>query len=244
MSDVLAEILAGTRRRVDGRLAERRGAFRDALTAPGLSVIAEHKRASPSAGVIRADLSLAEVIGAYERGGARALSILTEPDRFAGSLDDLRDARSLTGLPLLRKDFIVTEYQVAEAAIAGADAILLIVAALASERLRALLALAESLGLDALVEVHDRAELEIALTAGAKIVGINNRNLATLDVSLQTTYELLPMIPAGVLRVAESGFSTREQLDALAAAGVDAVLIGEALMRAVDPEVACRRLTA
>jgi indole-3-glycerol phosphate synthase len=240
---VLDEIVADSRRRVADRLLARRHVFRDALAAPGLSLIAEHKRSSPSAGVIRADLGLADVIGAYAAGGARALSILTEESRFGGSLDDIRAARPLTQLPILRKDFIVTEYQVAEAATAGADAILLIVAALEPDRLAVLHSLAASLGLDVLVEVHDRRELEVALGTNPEIIGINNRNLATLQVDPQTTYELLPLIPDGVVKVAESGFRTREEIDRLAAAGVDAVLIGEALMRAQDLEAACRELT-
>jgi indole-3-glycerol phosphate synthase len=240
---VLAEIVAGARQRVAG-LRRPAGLFREALAAPGISVIAEHKRSSPSAGTIRADLALPEVVGAYERGGARALSVLTEESRFGGSLADIEAARAVTELPIIRKDFIVDPFQVAEAAVAGADAILLIVAAFPGGvgKLRELQALAAELALDVLMEVHDAAELEVALSLGAPIIGINNRNLATLEVSLQSTYELLPQVPAGTIKVAESGFSRRDQLDELAAAGVDAVLIGEALMRAPDLEAACRAL--
>jgi indole-3-glycerol phosphate synthase len=216
--------------------------FADALARPGLSVIAEHKRRSPSAGPIRADLELEDVVGAYERGGAAALSILTEGPSFNGSLDDLRAARAATGLPLLRKDFIVDPYQVQESFAAGADAILLIVAALTPGDLFALHAQATGLGLSVLVEVHDDPELEVALTLGAAIVGINNRDLKTLQVDTARTFELLPRAARRALVVAESGFSRADQLDELARAGVDGVLIGEALMRSPDIEAACRSL--
>jgi indole-3-glycerol phosphate synthase len=220
--------------------------FADALRgeAATVKVIAEHKRSSPSAGEIRADLQLSDVVGAYERGGAAALSILTEPTRFGGALGDLMAARSASSLPILRKDFIVEGYQVYEAHAAGADAILLIVAALSPQELKALYQLATGLDLDVLIEVHNADELKTALNISAPIIGINNRNLATLEVDLSTTYELLPQIPTGTIKVAESGFSTRTQLDELAKAGVDAVLIGEALMRSADLEAACRELTA
>jgi indole-3-glycerol phosphate synthase len=220
--------------------------FEDALARPGLSVIAEHKRRSPSAGPIREDLALADVVGAYERGGAAALSILTDGPSFGGSLDDLRAARAAAGLPLLRKDFIVDPYQVHESFAAGADAILLIVAALSSTDLAALHAEALGLGLSALVEVHDGHELEVALAVGARVIGINNRDLKTLEVDTGRTFELLARIPAPArphaLVVSESGFSRPGQLDELAQAGLDAVLIGEALMRSPDVETACREL--
>ncbi len=253
--DVLHEIVADTRRRVQTReasapdlsvaTARRPGAFHDALAAPGISVIAEHKRSSPSAGTIRADLSLGDVIASYERGGARALSILTEESRFGGSLADVEAARQVTELPIIRKDFIVTEFQLAEAAVAGADAVLLIVAAFpgAVPELRALNRKAHELGLDVVMEVHDAAELEVAIELESAIIGINNRNLGTLEVDLATTFELLPAIPAGTLKVAESGFRTAAEVQALQTAGVDAVLIGEALMRSADLEAACRELT-
>ena len=218
--------------------------FADALREPGVSVIAEHKRRSPSAGAIREDLELAEVVGAYERAGARALSILTEGPNFGGSLGDLRQARAAVSPPLLRKDFVVDSYQLLEAVAAGADAVLLIVAALGADELASLHGEATALGLDVLVEVHDRSELEQAVAAGAEIIGINNRDLTTLTVDLQTTFELVPQIPDGAIVVAESGFSRRDEIDELAAAGVDAVLIGEALMRSPDIEAACRALTA
>ncbi len=218
--------------------------FTGALARPGLSVIAEHKRGSPSAGAIRADLELEDVVGAYERGGAAALSILTEGPSFDGSLDDLRAAREATRLPLLRKDFIVDPYQVHESFAAGADAILLIVAALTPAELTALYAEAAGLGLSALVEVHDERELDVALALSASEIGINNRDLTTLEVDTRRTFELRPRVADRALVVAESGFSRPEQLDELAGAGVDGVLIGEALMRSRDIEAACRALAA
>lgn len=216
--------------------------FAGALARRGLSVIAEHKRRSPSAGPIREDLALEDVVGAYERGGAAALSILTDGPSFGGSLDDLRAARAAAGLPLLRKDFIVDAYQVHESFAAGADAILLIVAALSSTQLTALHAEALGLGLSALVEVHDDHELEAALALGARVIGINNRDLKTLEVDTGRTFELLPRVSGQALVVSESGFSRPGQLDELAQAGLDAVLIGEALMRSPDVETACREL--
>jgi indole-3-glycerol phosphate synthase len=224
--------------------ARDRRSFGRALQASGLSLIAEHKRRSPSAGAIREDSSLQEIVGAYERAGAAALSILTEGPNFGGSLDDLRAAREAVLLPLLRKDFIVDPYQVDEALIAGADAILLIVAALEGPALSALHAHATASGLDVLVEVHDEPELQRALELGAAIIGINNRDLTTLEVDTNLTFELRRSIPDGTMIVAESGFSEPAQLEALSAAGVDAVLIGEALMRSPDLESAVRALTA
>jgi indole-3-glycerol phosphate synthase len=223
--------------------AEPRRSFTRALAAPGLSVIAEHKRRSPSAGVIRDGIALEEVVGAYERGGAAAVSILTEEAGFGGTLADLGRAREATSLPILRKDFIVDAYQVPEALAAGADAILLIVAVLDVRELESLYEQAESLGLGVLVEVHDETELMLAAALGARVIGINNRDLATLEVDTERTYALAPGVPAGSLVVAESGFRTRAELDRLAGAGVDAVLVGEALMRAPDIEAACRGLT-
>jgi indole-3-glycerol phosphate synthase len=260
MSNVLTSIVADTRVAVARRAAavplpalieagEQRLAgpdafrpFRAALAAPGLSVIAEHKRSSPSAGVIRADLELADVVSAYERAGAAALSVLTEESRFGGSLDDLAAARAASGLPILRKDFIVEEYQVYEALAGGADAILLIVAALETGPLVRLHDLAIQLGLATLVEVHDAIELETAREMTPDIIGFNNRDLATLKVDVERTYELLPDVPEGSLVVAESGFRERAELERLAAAGVDAVLIGEALMRSPDIEAALKDL--
>ena len=216
--------------------------FAGALSGPGLSVIAEHKRRSPSAGPIREDLPLEDVVTAYERGGAAALSILTEGPSFGGSLDDLRAARRVTRLPLLRKDFVVDCYQLHEAFAAGADAILLIVAVLTAPELAALHAQALDLGLSALVEVHDERELETALEIQPAVIGINNRDLKTLETDTKRTFDLLPRATGHALVVSESGFSRREQLDELEAAGVNGVLIGEALMRSADVEAACREL--
>jgi indole-3-glycerol phosphate synthase len=212
--------------------------FEESLAAPGMALIAEHKRRSPSAGAIREDLSLEQVVTAYERGGATGLSVLTEEANFGGSLDDLREARSLTDLPILRKDFVVGSYQLIEAAAAGADAILLIVAALEKPLIADLLAEAEALALDALVEVHDEAELAVALDVGASLIGINNRDLRDFTVDLKMTFDLLPDIPAGTTVVSESGISSRAQIEELERVGVDAVLVGEALMRSQDPGAA------
>ena len=218
--------------------------FLAALLAPGLSLIAEHKRRSPSAGPIREDLTLKEVVRGYEHGGASAISVLTDGPSFGGSLEDLAEARAATDLPILRKDFIVDRYQLLEAMAAGADAVLLIVAALRSDELRRLHEEARACGLDALVEVHDASELEVALALGAPLIGINNRNLTTLKVDTGTTFELLDAVDGAAAVVAESGLQERAQLDELAEAGVDAVLIGEALMRSRDIEAAVRALTA
>jgi indole-3-glycerol phosphate synthase len=225
---------------------ERRGddrPFSEALVRPELAVIAEHKRRSPSAGAIREGASLTDVVGAYERGGAAAVSILTEQAHFGGSLADLREARAATRLPILRKDFMVDPYQLVESATAGADAVLLIVAALGREALHDLYAHARELDLDVLVEVHDGGELETALELDADVIGINNRNLSDFSVDAARTHELLADVPAGKTVVSESGFHVREQLDELERVGVDAVLVGESLMRADDVEAACRALT-
>jgi indole-3-glycerol phosphate synthase len=217
--------------------------FQEALTRPGISVIAEHKRRSPSAGMIREGTSVEDVVRAYERGGAAALSVLTEPSHFGGSLEDLHAARAAAHLPVLRKDFVVDPYQVVESAAAGADAILLIVAALEPDALLELHREARSLDLDVLVEVHDEEELEVALDVEAEVIGINNRDLGDFTVDIERTYELLSDVPAGKIVVSESGFSARDQLDELDRVGVDAVLIGETLMRAPDIEAALRELT-
>jgi indole-3-glycerol phosphate synthase len=233
--------LAVLGRRVDS--APPRRDFTAALSAPGLSLIAEHKRRSPSAGLIREDMQLEDVVSAYERAGAAALSVLTEEQGFGGILDDLERAREASALPVLRKDFIVDDYQVLEALTRGADAILLIVAALAPADLRRLHATAGELGLGVLVEVHDARELTVAADLDPAVIGINNRDLTTLEVDTERTFELLGSVPPEALVVAESGFRARPQLERLAAAGVDAVLVGEALMRAPDVEAACRELT-
>jgi indole-3-glycerol phosphate synthase len=216
--------------------------FNEALVRPGLSLIAEFKRRSPSAGTI-GDGDVAETVGAYERGGAAALSILTDGPSFGGSLDDLRAARAASGLPILRKDFIVDPYQLAEAAVNGADAVLLIVAALDDRALAALHDEARTLDLDCLVEVHDEEELERALAADAEVLGINNRDLRDFSVDTGRTNELIIDVPAGKTVVSESGYENHFQLAELERIGVDAVLIGEALMRSDDPEALVRELT-
>jgi indole-3-glycerol phosphate synthase len=192
--------------------------FSEALIAPGVSLIAEMKRASPSKGPIRPDADVTAIVHAYEIGGAAACSILTEPQFFGGSLDDLRAARAACSLPLLRKDFIVDCYQLAEARLAGADAALLIVAALEEDEFAELLQFGGELGLDLLVEAHTEDEVQAAVDGGAEIVGINNRNLKTLEVDPDTVLNLLADIPAGTVVVAESGISERSdvcRLDAL-----------------------------
>jgi indole-3-glycerol phosphate synthase len=210
-----------------------------------LKIIAEFKRRSPSLGLIRDDLSVDEVARRYERGGARAVSVLTDEEFFGGSIIDLRVARSSTNLPLLRKDFIIDPIQIYEAAIAGADAVLLIVAALDDASLKELRALAEDeLGLDALVEVHGSAELNRALNADAKIVGVNNRDLRTFRVSLDTSERLIAEAPRHRIMISESGLQNADSLLHLQALGFRGFLIGEALMGSSDPETALRDLIA
>jgi indole-3-glycerol phosphate synthase len=260
--DVLQAILRSTReqvrqrmlkepqQRLEERVAERphpwarEHRFRGALARPGLSVIAEFKRRSPSAGELRAGSSVREVVSAYQRGGASALSVLTETEHFDGSLEDLRAARAASDLPILRKDFIVDPYQLYEASAASADAILLIVAALEDRELARLHALAWELGLDVLVEVHDRAELARALALRPSIVGVNNRDLRDFSVDVRRSLDLLAEMPAGITVVSESGIAAPAQLNELERAGVDAVLIGESLMRAENPQAALSTLLA
>lgn len=218
--------------------------FREALTRPGLSLIAEFKRRSPSAGEIREGATVEEIVGGYERAGAAALSVLTDETHFGGSHADLRAARAACDLPIIQKDFIVDRYQLLEAAVNGADAVLLIVAALDDETLARLYEQTRGLDLDALVEVHDEPELERALAIDADVLGINNRNLDDFSVDVGTTLELITDVPAGKTVVSESGIADRATLEDLEERGVDAVLIGEALMRAPDPEAKVRELTA
>jgi indole-3-glycerol phosphate synthase len=207
------------------------------------NVIAEIKRASPSKGVLRGEVDPIELSRAYERGGAAAISVLTEEEFFRGSLADLRAVRAAVPLPVLRKDFIVDEWQVFEAAEAGADALLLIVVALEQDVLARLLRLTEEeLGMDALVEVHTAEELRRAHTCGARIIGVNNRNLRTFDVSLETSVELARLAARESILVAESGLRTRDDLARLAACGFKGFLVGETLMRSDDPERALREL--
>ena len=257
MSLRLDEIVQATRESIARRKAERpiaelehelaaRGEgrpFQEALAHPGTSLIAEHKRRSPSAGVIREGASVTEIVQAYEHGGAAAISVLTEEVHFGGSLADLYEARRATDLPLLRKDFCVDHYQLYEAKVAGADAVLLVVGSLHMEDLERLYAEAQALDLDAIVEVHDEEELDVALELDVDVIGINNRNLEDFTVDIQTTVDLLAAIPTGKTVVSESGIRTRQEIEELERVGVDAVLIGETLMRAPEPEAAVRELT-
>jgi indole-3-glycerol phosphate synthase len=212
---------------------------------PRLKIIAEFKRRSPSAGIIRDDLTVDEIARCYDRGGACAISVLTDEQYFGGSVADLCAARSSTKLPLLRKDFIIDPIQIFEAAIAEADAVLLIVATLDDTSLIQLRSLAEDeLGLDALVEVHGSDELKRAVNAGAKIIGVNNRDLATFRVSLKTSERLIARAPRDKIMISESGLHSTDSLLHLHQLGFRGFLIGEALMRAPDPETALRDLVA
>jgi indole-3-glycerol phosphate synthase len=245
--DILGEIVAATHRRVEERkeklsLAQVKAqlkrsdrSFNLALKGKGTGVIAEMKRASPSRGIIRPHLDVEKWAQAYERGGACAISVLTEPSFFKGSLSDLRTARESTHLPLLLKDFVIDPYQVYEARFWEADSILLITSILRVDELSFLLSLSECLGMTPLVEVHTEKEIEEAVKSGAKIIGVNNRNLADFTVSLNTTLRLLPFIPKDKLTVSESGIELRSQVVELERQGVNACLVGEALMRSEDP---------
>ena len=259
MSAVLDAILASTRERVfrererrplgpghpDVRRAPAARAFAAALARLARDgVIAEHKRRSPSKGAIREDLAPADVARGYEAAGAAAISVLTDEPFFGGRLEHLQEARAACGLPVLRKDFVIDPWQVWEARAAGADAVLLIVAALDDTALRALLGTASAAGMDALVEAHDRAELDRALAAGARVVGVNNRDLRTLAVSLETSLALARAIPDDVVAVAESGIRTGADVRRLREAGFDAFLVGEHLMSAPDPGAALGQLIA
>jgi indole-3-glycerol phosphate synthase len=257
MSIRLEELVGATREAVQRRKGERplseleREAgdqpegrpFAEALSRPGTSLIAEHKRRSPSAGTIREGASCAEVVKAYERGGAAAVSVLTEEAHFGGSLADLRDARAAIHLPILRKDFTIDRYQLYEAKAVGADAVLLVVGAMEPEELGGLLTEAWGLDLDAIVEVSNEEELETALEWDVDVLGINNRNLEDFTVDIERTFDLLHDVPTGKVVVSESGIRTRQQIEDLEGVGVDAVLIGELLMRSPDPEAAVRELT-
>ena len=260
MSDILDRILATKRAEVQQaaavrplaairRAAEERGDLRDfsgairhklALGQPG--VIAEVKKASPSKGVLRADFDPAVIAASYAANGAACLSVLTDREYFQGAPEYLAQARAASGLPVLRKDFMVDAYQVYEARALGADAILLIVAALDDARLRDLEALATSLGMATLVEVHDRAELERALRLTTPLLGINNRNLRTFETTLETTLALLPAVPDDRIVVTESGILAPPDVARMRNAGVNAFLVGEAFMRAADPGAELARL--
>jgi indole-3-glycerol phosphate synthase len=256
MNERLDALVEATRRRLDDRKRDRSLAdleralpvegldrpFAEALSRPGTSVIAEYKRRSPSAGEIRAGARVADVVRAYERGGAAAVSVLTEEDHFGGSLDDLRSAREVTDLPILRKDFTIREADVYDARAMGADAVLLIVAALTAAELSQFRLLAQELDMAALVEVHDEDELGRALDAGAKLVGVNQRDLRTFEVDRARAERLAEAMPPGVVKVAESGIRDGADVDRLAAAGYDAILVGESLVTSPDPATAVRVL--
>jgi len=254
--DRLAELLKRSRERVrsghaqssidelkERARAQRRRSLSSALRRAGrLNVLAEIKRASPSRGEIRPHADAFALAAELAQAGAAALSVLTEPSGFCGSLEDLKAARMACDLPLLRKDFIIDPWQVAETAAAGADALLLIVAALTEELLRELLHAADEWELEALVEVHDRRELERALAAGARLVGVNNRDLRSFRVDPRACVALAPELPEQVVKVAESGLSSRAELERLHKLGYDAFLIGESLMRAPEPGAKLREL--
>jgi indole-3-glycerol phosphate synthase len=257
MSDLLAAAVASARRSAEERARAGRAdvermalerprsggpSFRAALAGDGLRVIAECKRRSPSRGVLRADYDPAAIARSYERAGAAAISVLTEPTFFDGALAHLRAVRDVVALPLLRKDFIVTDFQIVEARAYGADAVLVIVAALSDADLGRLLRAAAALDLDVLVEVHDEIELGRAVAAGAAIVGVNSRNLRTLVVSPDTLDRLAPLIPASTIAVAESGLRTRADLEQRRAAGYRAFLVGERLVTEPDPGAALAHL--
>jgi len=216
--------------------------FEAALRTEGISIIAEVKRASPSRGLISPDLDVARLVESYRRGGAAAISVLTEPTGFRGSLEDLATARHASALPLLCKDFFLDRYQMLEARLCGADAVLLIVAVLGPRQLGQLMKAAGDLGLATLVEVHTEAEVDTALDAGARVIGINNRNLQDFTVDVTTTVRLRPSIPSNIVVVSESGISSYADVFAMQLAGVDAVLVGEALASAANPETKLREL--
>jgi indole-3-glycerol phosphate synthase len=259
MSDLLPAMVAAARRAAEERARvttasavereaqtrhPRAEAFRESLSTPGVRVIAECKRRSPSRGILRRQYEPAEIAREYDLAGAAALSVLTEPTFFDGSLDHLRAIRAVTRLPLLRKDFIVTRYQIAEARAAGADAILLIVATLDDATLRALIDTAREFALAPLVEVHDAADLARALDAGATTVGVNSRNLRTLHVNPQVLEDLIADIPEDTVAVAESGLKSGDDLRRLRSVGYDAFLIGERFMTQPSPGAALAELTA
>jgi indole-3-glycerol phosphate synthase len=258
-ADLLRTIIAATERISDTRrrhepldALERRAAsarprgadFESALgMTDRVNVIAECKRRSPSKGVLAIDYDPVQIARQYEDGGAAAISVLTEPTFFDGALEHLTAVRSSVALPLLRKDFIVDEYQLFEARVAGADAVLLIVAALEQARLITLQKRAWDLELATLVEVHDEAELVRAIDSGARVIGVNNRNLRTLAVDVSASERLAARVPRDVIAVSESGLKSRDELEHLAAAGYRAFLIGERFMTDPDPAAAIRRLT-
>lgn len=256
MEPVLEKILAAKREAVEkarqamplaelmrqARESEPPRDFKAALMTKGLSIIAEVKRASPSRGVIAEPVDVSHLARQYQEGGASAVSVLTEEDFFSGSLDDLRRVKALTPLPVLRKDFIFDPYQVWESRAAGADAVLLIASVLDLVPLRQLILLAWQLQLTPLVEVHEVGELGRAIEAGADVIGVNARNLSNFAVDLRVPLSLAPVIPPGIVKVAESGIKTRDDVVQLQQAGYQAVLVGETLMRAEDPIQTLREL--
>ncbi|MDP2744384.1 MAG: indole-3-glycerol phosphate synthase TrpC [Dehalococcoidia bacterium] len=255
-TNVLQKIASSTRQRVDrlkketplGNLkarvasAEKPLDFALALQGSGIKLIAEIKRASPSKGPLNPDLDARELAGSYARGGAAAISVVTEPTFFKGNIQDMTKAKTAAGLPVLRKDFLLEEYQVYESRAYGADAVLLIAALHEVPALRSLMVLARDLGMSILTEVHNKQEVEKALAAGATLIGINNRNLEDFSVDLNTTLRLKALIPPEIPVVSESGILTPRDLALLQSAGVKAVLIGEALVTSPDPERKVREL--
>jgi indole-3-glycerol phosphate synthase len=221
-------------KRQENLWAGRKVSLKEALAGKGVSLIAEIKKASPAKGVLRQDFAPLQMAACYEENGAAAISVLTEERFFQGSLAYLKQVKEATRLPVLRKDFIIDPYQLYEAKTYGADAVLLIAAILQEEELSSLLQLAQELELEALVEVHNSSELKKALGAGAEIIGINNRDLRTLQCDLQLTLHLAKQVPASCLLVSESGISSLQQIKQLAAVGVDAVLVGESIVTSVD----------
>jgi len=205
--------------------------FRDALRKPGISLIAEVKRASPTMGTVLGDVDPAELAGVYAQSGARAVSVLTDERFFKGSLNDLTSVHQAVAIPCLRKEFIIDEYQIYEARAAEADAILLIVRVLSDDQLRDYQKLAQTLGMGVLVETHDADEIERAMKCGAHIIGVNNRDLTTFTVDINTTLALKKLVPGGYVLVSESGIHTREHVRRLEDGGIDAILVGEALVR-------------
>jgi indole-3-glycerol phosphate synthase len=252
LDDILAQTrqtVACARDRLPPSLLEERLAlappvrdFCAALGQPGLACIAEFKRRSPSKGWINQTADPAAVTGAYQAGGAAAISVLTDGPFFGGSLDDLRRVRATVDIPVLRKDFIIDRYQVLEARVAGADAVLLIVAALSQDDLVALLAEVRRLGMEALVETHDRQEVERALASQARVIGVNHRDLRTFQMDMTLATSMRPLVPPDRLLVAESGIRTADDARRMQAAGIDAILVGEGLMVKPDPGAALREL--
>lgn len=253
---ILDELVAGAREeaarrrrkipvsRLEERFPDTRRSMAEALRVPGLSVIAEAKKASPSAGVIREDFRPGDVAEAYQEAGAAAMSVLTENRQFLGALEHLAEARSRCTLPLLRKDFIVEEYQLFEARAHGADAVLLIATVLDRPQLTDLLQASRELGLECLVELYEAREMDRVEFDLCRMVGVNNRNLHTFEVDRMHAPTVLAHLPAGIIRVAESGLRTADDLAAVARAGIDAVLIGQAFMEAADPGQALADLIA